>query len=219
MSNDTIYVELTNSNRLFDLTSATAGPTGEIPTTFDVNLPIESGNRIIGPNNRNSQKYRVSLVNLILPNSEISFDLNRYSDRTNKITYDTGSLATGGTTTKLSALPYVYVSLGTQRSNNSFSNNINVGDNNNLQFRVIIDHLNPDTGKLVTLRPFGQTIDLAINLNEKITFSVFLPNGQPLAYQKLTGSTNVTSSEYLFQEISALFSFEPYFNENTNLLS
>ena len=215
MSKDTIYVEITNSNKIYD--ENISGSSDNIPTSFDLDLPLENGNRFIGPNNRNIQKYKVTLLNLVMPNSEVEFYMNRYSSKSSKPVYGTGPPVLESNTF-LSDFPYIYISLGSQRSSNFFSNNINVTDNN-LQFRVIIDHLNDKTAKLVTLRPMEETLDLAINLNDKITFSVYLSNGQPLKYQKLTKKTNVKSSEYLFHEISALFSFQPCFDNNSNILS
>jgi len=107
-------------------------------------------------------------------------------------------------------LPYLYVSISDQKSANFFSNNIN---GYNKQFRVIVDDESQNRKNLI-FRSCQMTSEIYMDVNDKMTFAITTPNGNPLLYKTLTVSEGASTSsrirtwEWDYKEVSALFKFQ-----------
>jgi hypothetical protein len=134
------------------------------------------------------KKYRVSLINISLPNKELRCSKGGY----------------------ITEYPFVYVKLRTKANTNKQSNGYFYSNNpnyNKKDFRVIIDNVVDDiTTSHVSLRTSDMTIEnFILDRNDEIEFGVFMPDGS--RFQTVEDDKVSPFRPNPTLQVSALFSF------------
>ena len=145
----------------------------------------DSHQLMIIPRKFKHKKYKISLINISLPNRELSNSKGGY----------------------ITEYPYVYVKLRSNSSNNntssetSFSNNPH---NRSADFRVIIDNVVDDTTTShVALRSMEQELE-NFSIDDQFNFSVFMPDGS--VFNTIENDTSSPYEPKSYLQVSALFS-------------
>lgn len=133
-----------------------------------------------------NKKYRISLVNISLPNRELTNSKGGY----------------------ITEYPYVYVKLRPKSRNFNTNSEIFFSNNNNhatADFRVIIDNVVDDvTTSHVSLRSDDMEID-NFRIDDQLFFAVYMPDGTLFQTVETDRTPPYEVKPYL--QVSALFSF------------
>jgi hypothetical protein len=150
----------------------------------------DNSRRLIIPTNFTDVKeYKVTLVNISLPNKELVCSKGGY----------------------ITEYPFVYVKLRTKENSNKTNNGFfysNNPNNNKMDFRVIIDNFVDDiTTSHVALRTSDMSIEnFKLDKNDVIEFAVFMPDGS--RFQTIDEDKMSPFRPNPVLQISALFAFE-----------
>ena len=149
----------------------------------------ENSRRLIIPQNFTDVKeYKVTLVNISLPNKELLCSKGGY----------------------ITEYPFVYVKLRTKENSNKTNNGFfysNNPNNNKMDFRVIIDNFVDDiTTSHVALRTSDMSVEnFKLDKNDQIEFAVFMPDGS--RFQTVDDDQVSPFRPNPTLQISALFAF------------
>jgi hypothetical protein len=148
---------------------------------------LNSGGGFTSPNIRNPHEYKISLVNLSLPNKLLKSSKGGY----------------------ITEYPFVYVrfsNIDTSKAGAFLSNNKKIS-NKNINFKVLINNTVDDqTTPFVTLAAGDMRQTQTLVLENDIQFSVYLPDGS--LFQTVDNDTISPKKPIKDLQISALFSIE-----------